>query len=155
MQYKRLTTEELTALEKEFIQFLSANTVTKLDWEKLIHDNSEKVEELIELFSDIVWDKTLENIKYLEFCSEKDLKTFYCGQDNIVLRGLTIESEKGSFLTQSLAELQTLNTSKEVQLSFISSEKDYQTNRNFEMFNMIQNGCTIGTPELFESLKVS
>lgn len=155
MQYKRLTTEELTALEKEFIQFLSANTVTKSDWEKLINDNSEKVEVLIELFSDIVWDKSIENIKYLEFCSDKNLKTFYCGQDSIVLRGITIQSEKGSFLTQSLAELQALNTTNEVQLSFISSEKGYNPNRNLEMFNMIQNGCTIGTPEFFESLKVN
>jgi cag pathogenicity island protein 24 len=138
MQYKRLTTEELTALEKEFIQFLSANTVTKLDWEKLINDNSEKVEELIELFSDIVWDKSIENIKYLEFCGEKNLKTFYCGQD-----------------TQTLAELLDLNSKNQIELGFISSEKDYQPNRNQEIFYMIKNGCTISTPELFESLKVS
>jgi cag pathogenicity island protein 24 len=155
MQYKRLTTEELTALEKEFIQFLSANTVTKLDWEKLINDNSEKVEELIELFSDIVWDKSIENIKYLEFCGEKNLKTFYCGQDNIVLRGLTIQSEQGSFITQTLAELLDLNSKNQIELGFISSEKDYQPNRNQEIFYMIKNGCTISTPELFESLKVS
>lgn len=155
MQYKRLTNEELTALEKDFIQFLSANTITKTDWEKLKSEESDKVEELILMFSDIVWDKTLENIKYLEYCTQKDLKTFYCGNDKIVLRGITIQSENGNFLEQSLSELQELNANNKVELGYISSEKTYQPSRNKELFNMIQNGCTIGTPELFESLKIN
>lgn len=155
MQYKRLTNEELTALEKEFIQFLSANTITKTDWEKLKSEESDKVEELILMFSDIVWDKTLENIKYLEYCAQKDLKTFYCGNDKIVLRGITIQSENGNFLEQSLSELQELNANNKVELGYISSEKTYQPSRNKELFNMIQNGCTIGTPELFKSLKIN
>lgn len=155
MQYKRLTNEELTALEKEFIQFLSANTITKTDWEKLKSEESDKVEELILMFSDIVWDKTLENVKYLEYCAQKDLKTFYCGKDKIVLRGITIQSENGNFLEQSLSELHELNANNKVELGYISSEKAYQPSRNKELFNMIQNGCTIGTPELFESLKIN
>ncbi|MGZ4035866.1 MAG: DUF6495 family protein, partial [Bacteroidia bacterium] len=52
MKYKRLTREELQALEPEFIHFLAAAQVTGKDWEKMKENKLEVAEELIDAFSD-------------------------------------------------------------------------------------------------------
>ena len=59
MKFRRLTNEELQELEKEFVQFLVSNTVTADDWEKIKEDNPERAEGLIEIFSDIVFEKVI------------------------------------------------------------------------------------------------
>ena len=74
MKYRKLKPEELEPLKKEFIQFLAANTITGDDWAKTKAEKPE--EKIIALFSDIVWEKSLEKIHYLEHRDERYLKFF-------------------------------------------------------------------------------
>ena len=82
MKYRRLTNDELTELEKEFVRFLASNHITALDWEKLKGHDPKRVESLIEVFSDIVFEKILQGIEYLEFKTPTDIKTFHCEISN-------------------------------------------------------------------------
>jgi hypothetical protein len=56
MKYKRLTTEELKHLEKEFVNFLASAQITGSDWEKMKANEIEKAEELLDVFSDLVFE---------------------------------------------------------------------------------------------------
>ncbi len=58
-KYRSLSQEELKPLEEDFIKFLAANTVAAEDWDKIKKDDPKKAEGLVEIFSDIVWDKAL------------------------------------------------------------------------------------------------
>ena len=69
MKYRRLDLAELKTLEKDFVRFLASNHITADDWVKLKKENPEKVERLLDVFSDIVWSKTLSQIQYLESVS--------------------------------------------------------------------------------------
>jgi len=66
MKYRALHKEELEGVKEEFVKFLAANSVTADDWEKLKKEENDKAEKLIDIFSDIFWDKALTKINVLE-----------------------------------------------------------------------------------------
>lgn len=156
MKYRRLSIQELEILEKDFVQFLAANHITAEDWIKLKSTNLTKVDQLIEIFSDIVVEKTLKNLKYLEFIAPKDIKSFYCGENEIHLRGIRMEEgATGSFLEMQLPlDLVELVKKEDVKLQIYSGEKAYTLPREQEIFQMLENGCLIAKEgNLFNLLK--
>jgi len=156
MKYRRLTIEELETLEKEFVQFLAANHITAPDWIKLKSTDSTKVEELIGIFSDIVMEQTLKKLKYLDFISPKDIKTFYCGSDTIYLMGLRMkETVSHNFTELTLPkDLDALLKDPESNLAVYSASKSYKDSREKELFQMLEHGCLISKEgELFKLLK--
>ena len=78
MQYRRLTTDELQEMTTEFVHFLATNQVTAPEWEQLKRDGSPRVEELIEQFSELVFERILQKVEYLEHRAPKDLRTYHC-----------------------------------------------------------------------------
>lgn len=66
MKYRKLHREELEAVREDFVKFLAANSITASDWEalKAAHP-AVQAENLIEIFSNIFWEKVLERVCYL------------------------------------------------------------------------------------------
>lgn len=156
MKYRRLTNEELAELETEFIRFLVSNTVTGDDWEKIKKEDPKKAEGLIEIFSDIVFDKTISKIEYLEMKTPKDLKIFQCNKDNIELMGLKIDGESELDLTHDISseEMMVKLQSSDAKLQLYSANKKYKNeNREQELFQMMQWGSLISDGKLFHLLR--
>lgn len=145
MKYRRLDLAELEVLEKEFIQFLAANHITAPDWEKIKLDDPEQMNGLLDIFSDIVFDKTLEKLQYLEFIASDDIKTFYCDKDQIYLLGLKHQSGRAVNFQQLDLTNDLIDLIKDPSISFeiYSAEKSYQPDRKQELFRMLENGCLI------------
>lgn len=59
----------------------------------------EKAEELIDVFSDVVYDKVLRKISYLEYREPKSLNIYKCGDDKIELVGLRVNEHSPLDLT--------------------------------------------------------
>ena len=59
MKYRCLSDEELKELEGEFKHFLITNNVYTEEWEELNKKKDKKVQEFVEMFSDIVLGKAL------------------------------------------------------------------------------------------------
>jgi len=156
MKYRRLTDEELKEVESQFVRFLAANQVTADDWEKLKQESSEKAERLIEIFSDTVFDKVLDDVEYLEFKTPRDLKTFHFLEDKAIMNGLKVEGETEIDLTQAkspqqLAQQLRLSGAK---LKLYTAEKQYNTSRKMEMFYLMESGALISrTGSLYQSLE--
>jgi hypothetical protein len=145
MKFRRLTKEELQGLEGEFVQFLAANTVTAQDWEKLKAEDVAKAEELLNMFSDIVFEKIIKQVVYLEARTPNDLKTFHCLEDKIVLNGLHVEGHAIHDLTSDLPTAEIMESFKQadVQLKIYTAEKAYLPNREKEIFRMLESGALI------------
>lgn len=154
MKYRRLTNEELTSLEKEFVEFLVANTITANDWIKLKNENLEHANHLIDMFSDIVMEKVLQNIKYLEYRDTKSLMVFECQKEQIVLIGLTVSDAIDVDLTNqsSIQKLVSENKLDDNTISIFKTIKPYQKIREIEIFEMTQNHCFISDGALFYTL---
>lgn len=156
MKYRRLRPDELEQLEQEFIHFLVANGIPGPDWEKIKANENEKAEELIGLFSDIIFDKTLEQVRYLEFKTPKDIKTFHCLEDKIVLNGLRVEGDTALDLTQTQdpREMLQLLSAGSAKLKLYTAQKAYQPSRKQELFKMMESGALISRDgALFNSLE--
>ena len=145
MKYRRLSIQELKELEKDFTKFLASTHVTADDWVKLKKDDPEKVEELINIYSDIVFDKTLTNLEYLEFKTPYDIKTFHCQAEKMVLMGIAVAKDSGIDFTQNTSSEEMMETLKkaEQEIQIYTAEKGYNDNREKELFQMMESGCLI------------
>lgn len=144
MKYRILNNKELEPLKEDFVKFLSANTVTGKDWDKIKSNNPNEALKLVEIFSDIVWEKALDKIKYLEHRDNKYLKVFYCGENKIELVGFKVNAINApSLLDEATFKLLGSGELKfsELDAEFSSSEKNYSLSRNMEVFSMIESGC--------------
>jgi hypothetical protein len=151
MKYKRLTNEELQALEKEFVNYLAAAQITAGDWENMKKNEIEKAEELIDVFSDMVYEKVTGKINFLEYRDKKTLNIYNCNQEGIVLIGLKVSENRRLDLTAADV-LSQWNNNHDNAISIIKSEKKYVKDRGVEVFELLQSGCFITDDKLFNVL---
>jgi Family of unknown function (DUF6495) len=151
MKYKRLGTNELKELEKEFIIFLSSAQIIGLDWDKMKKNEQEKAEELIDVFSDLVYEKVMSKIFFLEFRDKKELNIFHFEDDKIVLNGIRMKEDSSiNLLSDDLFSEWNANKSNEI--SIIKTEKVYIKERGIEIFEMLEKGCYITDDKLFKAI---
>jgi len=145
MKYRRLDLAELQTLEKDFVRFLASNHITAEDWVKIKKEDTAKMEGLLNVFSDIVWDKTLPQVQYLEFIRPHDCKLFFCDQAEIRLIGFSMEKNSGVDLLQLnlVTDLPELLDKHAAQIKMYNSTKTYQKVREQEIFDLLESGCLI------------
>lgn len=145
MKYRRLRTDELADLETEFVRFLAVQSIPADDWEKMKDTDLDKVNLLLDKFSEVVYEKVLANIEYLEFRTPKDIKTFFCPKDKIYLIGLKIEGDSNLDFTKNLSpeEMMTKMRASKAKLQLYRAEKDYKPERDIELFRMLEAGALI------------
>ncbi len=148
MKYRSLTNEELKELETEFKHFLITNNVYTEEWEELNKKNDNRVQELVEMFSDIVLDKALKNIKYLEHITATDIKAFGCFENEMVLIGITSSNKTLDFTKNSLAEFKE-------ELNIFKTSKPYSNQRELEVFQLLETGCSIIDEDRFKKLELA
>lgn len=155
MKYRRLRSDELAELEQQFVQFLVSNTVTGSDWEKLKQNEPDKAEKLIEVFSDIVFEQTIEKIEFLEYKTPIDIKIFHCQADKIIMMGLTVNGETTLDFTQNLSSDEMIQQFQQsgANLQLYSAEKAYSPSRDMELFKMMESGCLVTNESLFKTLE--
>ena len=155
MKYRRLTQDELQELEPEFVRFLASNQITAADWQKLKEESPEKVKSVIELFSDIVFDKVIRKVKYLDHIEPRVIRTFHCKEDHILMFGVQVEGKTELDFSQNTdpqALLMQMQLSG-AQLKLFQAEKGYKESREEELFRMMENGCLISRDgKLFKTL---
>lgn len=149
MKYKRLTIEELKNLEQEFISFLAHAQITAADWEKMKANEIEKANELIDVFSDVVYDKVLRKINYLEYRDAKSLNIYKFDSNQILLAGIRVSENSNIDLTQNF---DFEKVSDHTSLKMVFSQKKYAKEREQEIFEMLQTGCFITNERLFDFL---
>lgn len=158
MKYRRLRKEELADLQKEFVQFLVSNTITAEDWEKLKKEEPTRADGLVDIFSDIVFDKIINSIKYLTYKTIDDIKTFACEEDKIHLRGLRVEGAPNLDLRENIAPSDMMANLKgsQAKIQVYRAEKGYKPDRAAELFRMLEGGALIDkTGELYQALSMA
>lgn len=148
MKYRCLTDEELQELEEEFKQFLIANGVHAEEWEELNKKEDDRVMQLVEIFSDIVMEKALTNIKFLEHTTPTDIKAFACFDKEMVLIGVTSANKALDFTKNALADFKD-------KLSIFKTNKVYSKQREEEVFQLLESGCSIIDENRFKKLELA
>lgn len=150
MKYRRLTKEEFEALHEDFIYFLSANTITGEDWKTIVAETPEKAESLMDMFSDIAWQKALEKAQYVERITHRE---WMCARFDdqkahmILLRAVGTENIPEKW---TAAEMKKALENKAFEL--IRGSKSYSLLREGEMFSLIQQGASLSDGERYQSM---
>lgn len=145
MKFRLLTLEELSELEGDFVKFLAANGIPAETWEKLKAEQSPKVREYMETFSDIVFQQVLEKVTYLEFRSPNEIQCFHCEAESISLLGVkTAEPSELDFTANADWE-QMLAQARQsgARLQVYNASKKYHKERVLELFDMMEGGAKI------------
>ena len=146
MKFRLLTKEELEELEPEFIQYLSANGIDADKWKSILTEDKEEMNAHLSKFSDIVIQKSLEKINYIEYRTQSDLKLFYFDKKEANFIGL-----KSS--TINLEKLDLTNKEELKEIDLFKASKKYGSSRESELFELLNDGCSISDGALYYQLK--
>ena len=150
-KYRRLSASELADLESQFVQFLVANTVTAADWVNIKQREPQHAIQLIDIFSDMVFENSLNKVEYLKFKAANDIKVFKCSKDKIILLGISVEADSPVDFSDEV-DLPKLLLNHEG-LSVYRAEKKYKGDRLREIFEMMEGGALISDGSLFAILE--
>ncbi|MGC6434512.1 MAG: DUF6495 family protein [Crocinitomicaceae bacterium] len=150
MKYRLLNKEEMEIFDQDFKHFLIANGVSNEEWVELNQKNISKATQLVELFSDTIFQKVYEKIQFIEFRSAESCIVFNCLPDSIELISINRKSDQIDLSTpDSIHEALTKNSSE---INYFKSSKKYNTLRELEIHQMIENGCFNSSEDFWNSL---
>ncbi|MDB5272050.1 MAG: hypothetical protein JWO58_417 [Chitinophagaceae bacterium] len=152
MKYKRLSNEELQELEPEFIHFLATNQITAPEWVDMKANTMERVEDLIDTFSDMVFDNVLKKIKYVEHLTRQDWMIFHCKEEVLHMVAIQLSDESGLDLTDPDFFEQWEQAPDSVGITLYSKEQAYAEEREKIIFQLMESGCTIAEEKNFNLL---
>lgn len=148
MKYSRLTKEQFEELHKEFINFLATQTITADEWETIKKDKPEVAEQELDVFSDLVWEGVLSQVKYTEQISAQNIHLFAFNDDHMHVIGIKIDSPIDVTTTDGFNWLRENLMDESV--TFTQGKKDYSEDKNLDKFKLIQSGSTITKGQLYE-----
>ncbi|MBK7129324.1 MAG: hypothetical protein IPH66_08195 [Crocinitomicaceae bacterium] len=143
-KYRLLTNNEQKEFEKEFVSFLVVNGIEPERWEQIKAEDQPSVDKIIELFSDVILESVLRNVKFIEIKSKRYVQAIQCLPDKMIAVAL---EDKGDENQKSSSEEERENS-----LSLYRSEKNYALTRELEIFDMLQKGYVISNGDLFRKL---
>ena len=148
MKYSRLSKDQFVELHKEFIDFLSSNSITFEDWTILKQNNDGKAEGLLDLFSDIVWAKVLDKTKFLENISKNHIYLFSFGNSQMNFIAIYTENMHIDFTTNDGFSWLRDNLFDD-SVKIYNSNKNYSQDKLSDIFDLIKKGGIITKGELF------
>ena len=152
MLYRRLTTQEFENMPEDFAIFLASNSIDKKEWDEIKETDLEKAEGLLDIFSDLVFEKALTSCKYLERISETEINTYLFQESQAHM--ITIKIKAGvdaDFINDKLSEI-FVTLLKDKKLEIFQGTKKYVAKREAEMFEVMQKGAQFSKGDLYRSL---
>lgn len=149
MKYTRLTKEQFEELHQEFIKFLATQSITADEWTAIKTNRPQVAEAEMDVFSDLVWERVLNKVEFLENIAPQHLYLFQVKTNSIALIGLKINkddidltSRQGfSWLRENL-----MDSSVEI----FDAEKPIEGDKLLNIFELIEKGAVITKGELFK-----
>jgi hypothetical protein len=151
MKYARLTKEQLEELHPEFITFLATQSIDKIEWDDIKKNSPHLAEQEIDLFSDVIWDKALTNVSYIDHFSKNYIFLFKCIDEVVFSWVVKTNNPQIDFVSADGIHWLADNLfSNDVEIT--KGRKDISENRNVALFEIIKQGGIISKGELFNKL---
>ncbi|KAF2517526.1 hypothetical protein E0W68_11190 [Flavobacterium salilacus subsp. salilacus] len=142
MKYTRLTKEQLEELHPEFTRFLASQQIDKTEWDTVKENQPEVAEQVLDVFSDMVWEAVLDKAEWLEHYSKNHIFLFKLLKEEMESIVIHAHNSNIDFLTQEgLIWLNENIFSEEVKVT--RGKKPFGEDRNTEVFELIQQGTIL------------
>lgn len=136
MKYIRLSKEQLDELNFEFARFLAAQQIDANQWKRLKKENPKIVEDEIDVFSDMVWEKSLSRVQFLERFEKQSLSFIKINSNGMSLRSVVVNNPDIDMTTSEGMQWVSENFFSH-QVQFYKGEKCFSEERNTEIFRLI------------------
>lgn len=154
MKYTRLTKEQLEELHPEFSRFLAAQSIDKKEWSVIKEIKPQAAEEMLDIFSDLIWEGVLQKVDYVETWGKNRVFLFFFDTDTIeliIVKGLHPDID---FITAEGFQWLKENFDKD-EVELYKALKAYSSDKNKDKFECIEQGGVITKGEFFNNLKKS
>jgi hypothetical protein len=153
LKYTILSKEQLETLHEEFAIFLATQSIDKKEWDLIKNNKPELVHKEIELFSDMIWDKVLDKVMFLEHFTPNHIFLIKT-QKNIFHSIIISTSNKDvDFCTKEGLDWIEKNWNSN-EIIFKTGNKNIESEFNFEVFELIKKGATISKGELYQKINL-
>ena len=153
MKYRCLTYQEFDLLSSDFNDFLYAEKINKYEWRILQDQHSSAAFRLLEKYSDLIFEKVMKGVQYLEYRTEKQLFLYKCAKDSYTKICIEVPLKSPIVLT----DLESLNKLSENELTSYKSYKTisfYKNGREEEIFQLIESGHYIVDQKAFNQVNL-
>lgn len=148
MKYRRLSKEQFEELHQEFINFLATQSITAEEWENIKTHQPEVMEQELDVFSDLIWEGVLNNVKYIEHISPNQMMLFNISETHMNLIAIRIEDKQIDITTDYGYKWLQQNLNDD-SVSLYTSTKAITEDRNKDIFILIEQGGVITKGELY------
>lgn len=152
MKYARLTQEQLEELHPEFITFLATQSIDKTEWDELKQNKPQIAEQEIDVFSDMIWDRALTNVNFIDHFSQHFIFLFKCVENMIFSYVINTQNKSINFLSKEGINWLSENISSD-EVLIQQGKKNISNNRNGSLFEIIKQGGIISKGELYTKLE--
>lgn len=151
MKYIRLSKEQLEELQPEFTRFLATQSITADEWAKLKEEKPEVAEAELDVFSDLVWEGALSKATHLENASKDQLFCIAIEEQQLRVIHIRSNNPEVDLLTQE-GRSQLLKDLKADWVEIQTGTKPITSDRNLEVFGLIQQGAGIVNGEFYKAI---
>lgn len=152
MKYTRLSKDQFESLHEEFTFFLASQSIDKKQWDQIKNLDHKLTDELLDLFSDMIWDQSLDKIIYLENRSDHHLFLFKCEGIQINLILIRVEKNCPSLMQKGYMKWLSKNL-LDPRVTIFQSSRSFKETSKEEKFNLMTNGATVTDGKTYEDLK--
>ena len=152
MKYHRLNEEQFHEMHEEFSIFLASNGIDKKKWGDIKQNIPNSVDTLLDNFSDLVWEKIIQQCSYLDFTTNNQLFLFHAGEANVDVIVVKVNSDSCNLLIQEGFQWM-LNNIKTDYVSLYRDSKIYEPSRNEFIYSYLLKGALLSNGIQYEGLK--
>ena len=152
MKFHRLSEAQFHEMHEEFSVFLASNSIDKKKWERIKDEFPQKVTFLLDKFSDLVWEKILNQCNYLEFSTPSQLFLFHTKKnsvDALVVKSVDIVQD----LSTPIGFQWMLKNISSDYISLFNASKIYTPNRTEFIYSYLKKGAVLSDGQYFKHLK--
>jgi hypothetical protein len=153
MKYSLLNKNQWEELHEEFARFLAVRGIDKTAWDAMKSSNDSQVRELMEGFSDLVWDEVLKRTEFLSLFQPESINLFRCEKDGIHRIVIQTENKEVDFTTEKGLEW-FMEHSRDKSIKYFKGYKAYSSGRNEELYKMILNGAQLSDGKLYKAVEL-
>ena len=140
MKYQRLSSAELETLKDDFIRFLASQGIDADAWLKMKTDCLNEAEEIINIYSDLVYDQALTKCNYIEHVSAKEFKTIHFTDTHAEVKGIKVTESSNINLNTPDFQKSVQEGLETNEITVFVASKKHEKLREQEMFEWIKKG---------------
>lgn len=148
MKYRQLTKEQFESLHEDFSRFLATQSIDVIEWGQIKKEKPKVAEEEMNVFSDVVWDDVLTKTNYIEHFSKTSVNLFKCDEKEIHRIAIKISWDINLLEQKGFEWLMKNPMDNSVEI--FKGSKPYNSERNIEIFDLIEKGSSISKGEIFQ-----